>query len=155
MSARRSADDDLVRRVVGRSSPSSRTATPPDAAWTTLVRPLPAVAPDADVESTLQFFQREGATVCVVRDGDTPVGIVTIEDVLEQVVGRFEDEYPRHPKLALRDILLTDDPLLDLTWPLPVTEMSEKDASWPLLAEAEPELRRRMTLELDPVEASR
>ena len=48
-----------------------------------------------------------------------------------------------------------DDPLLDLTWPLPVTEMSEKDASWPLLAEAEPELRRRMTLELDPVEASR
>ena len=48
-----------------------------------------------------------------------------------------------------------DDPLLDLTWPLPVTEMSEKDASWPLLAEAEPELRRRMTRVLDPVEASR
>ena len=43
-----------------------------------------------------------------------------------------------------------DDPLLDLTWPLPVTEMSDKDASWPLLAEAEPELRKRMTLELDP-----
>jgi dTDP-4-dehydrorhamnose 3,5-epimerase len=39
-----------------------------------------------------------------------------------------------------------DDPLLDLTWPLPVTEMSDKDASWPLLAEVEPELRRRMAL---------
>jgi len=43
-----------------------------------------------------------------------------------------------------------DDPLLDLTWPLPVTEMSDKDASWPLLAEVEPELRRRMSLEPEP-----
>ncbi|QDU22685.1 cation:proton antiporter domain-containing protein [Urbifossiella limnaea] len=84
-------------------------------AWTTLVRPLTAVGPDDDVESTLQFFQREGATVCVVRDGDTPVGIVTIEDVLEQVVGRFEDEYPRHPKVVLRDLLVTNEALLDLS----------------------------------------
>lgn len=50
-----------------------------------------------------------------------------------------------------------DDPLLDLTWPLPVTEMSEKDASWPLLAEVEPQLRRRMALDadLEPERASR
>ena len=48
-----------------------------------------------------------------------------------------------------------DDPLLDLTWPLPVTEMSDKDASWPLLAEVEPELRRRMALvpEREPARA--
>ena len=84
-------------------------------AWTTLVRPLAAVRPDDDVESTLQYFQREGATVCVVRDGDSPVGIVTIEDVLEQVVGRFEDEYPRHAKIVLRDLLVTNDGLLNLT----------------------------------------
>ncbi len=83
-------------------------------AWTTLVRPLAAVRPDDDVESTLQYFQREGATVCVVRDGDSPVGIVTIEDVLEQVVGRFEDEYPRHAKLVLRDLLVTSEALLEV-----------------------------------------
>jgi dTDP-4-dehydrorhamnose 3,5-epimerase len=40
-----------------------------------------------------------------------------------------------------------DDPRLDLTWPLPVAEISDKDKAWALLDEYEPELKRRMTLE--------
>ncbi len=86
-----------------------------EARWTSLVRPLAVVRPDDDVESTLLYFQREGATVCVVQDHESPVGLVTIEDVLEQVVGRIEDEYPRHPKLALRDLMMTDTDLLNLS----------------------------------------
>jgi dTDP-4-dehydrorhamnose 3,5-epimerase len=39
-----------------------------------------------------------------------------------------------------------NDPRLGLVWPLPVTEISPKDNAWKLLAEIEPELRRRMTL---------
>jgi dTDP-4-dehydrorhamnose 3,5-epimerase len=42
-----------------------------------------------------------------------------------------------------------DDPALGLTWPLPVTEISEKDAGWPLLAEIEQELKRKMAVEED------
>jgi dTDP-4-dehydrorhamnose 3,5-epimerase len=42
--------------------------------------------------------------------------------------------------------LLYRDPQLGLEWPLPVTEISPKDNSWKLLAEVEPEVRRRMTL---------
>ena len=42
--------------------------------------------------------------------------------------------------------LIYSDPRLGLKWPLPVTEISLKDDTWRLLAEAEPELRRRMTL---------
>ena len=38
-----------------------------------------------------------------------------------------------------------DDPRLGIAWPLPVTEISEKDAAWPLLATAERDLRGRMT----------
>lgn len=37
-----------------------------------------------------------------------------------------------------------DDPRLGLTWPLPVADMSAKDAQWPFLDEVEPELKRRM-----------
>lgn len=36
------------------------------------------------------------------------------------------------------------DPRLGIAWPLPITEMSGKDANWPLLEEAEATLRQRM-----------
>lgn len=39
-----------------------------------------------------------------------------------------------------------DDPRLGLEWPLPVGEVSEKDAGWRPLAEAEAEVKERMTL---------
>jgi dTDP-4-dehydrorhamnose 3,5-epimerase len=42
-----------------------------------------------------------------------------------------------------------DDPDLGLTWPLSVTEISEKDERWPLLAEVEPEVRLRMAVDAD------
>ena len=42
--------------------------------------------------------------------------------------------------------LSPNDPKLGLTWPLPVSEISEKDAKWTLLDQVEPEVRRRMTV---------
>jgi dTDP-4-dehydrorhamnose 3,5-epimerase len=42
--------------------------------------------------------------------------------------------------------LLYSDPRLGLKWPLPVAEISPKDAAWKVLSEAEPELRRKMTV---------
>jgi dTDP-4-dehydrorhamnose 3,5-epimerase len=39
-----------------------------------------------------------------------------------------------------------DDPALGLTWPLPVTEMSDKDRVWPLLSEVESEIRAKMAI---------
>lgn len=37
-----------------------------------------------------------------------------------------------------------DDPALGLSWPLPVSEISEKDTGWPSLSEIEAEVRARM-----------
>src|SRR5262249_12477442 len=42
--------------------------------------------------------------------------------------------------------LLYNDPRLKLEWPLPVTEISEKDSRWRPLAEIEVEIRRRMAV---------
>jgi len=39
-----------------------------------------------------------------------------------------------------------DDSRLGLSWPLPVSVVSDKDQAWPLLTEIEAELKRRMTL---------
>jgi dTDP-4-dehydrorhamnose 3,5-epimerase len=39
-----------------------------------------------------------------------------------------------------------DDPRLDLSWPLPVTEISDKDAAWKPLAQIETEVRLRMSV---------
>jgi dTDP-4-dehydrorhamnose 3,5-epimerase len=44
--------------------------------------------------------------------------------------------------------LLFDDPRLGLTWPLEVTEISDKDRVWAPLDEVEEELKRRMTIEI-------
>ncbi|MCZ2344114.1 MAG: cation:proton antiporter [Bacteroidales bacterium] len=87
---------------------------PNDTGWLGLVRPLGTIHPNADVQSILQYFQREGATIGLAEDGGTPIGIVTIEDILEQVVGRIEDEYPRHPRTELHELLIVDDTLLNL-----------------------------------------
>jgi mannitol/fructose-specific phosphotransferase system IIA component (Ntr-type)/CBS domain-containing protein len=97
----------LAKDLIGLNSDS--------VSWSSLVRPLASVAPDDDIESTLLQFQREGATICLVRDQGSPAGIVTVEDILEQVIGRMEDEYPRHPKIALRDLIVTDESLLNLS----------------------------------------
>ena len=66
-------------------------------------------------------------------------GYQVLEDITETSyqVGEF---YTPEAEGGLR----YDDPRLGLTWPLPVTEITEKDRSFPLLAEVEPEIARRM-----------
>jgi dTDP-4-dehydrorhamnose 3,5-epimerase len=43
---------------------------------------------------------------------------------------------------------------LAIQWPLPVTDISDKDATWPLLDVVEPALRARMASTTDPREAT-
>ncbi|QEL19620.1 hemolysin family protein [Limnoglobus roseus] len=60
--------------------------------------------PEDNVADALELFRRERRPLAVVRDaaGKT-VGLITMEDVLEQIVGEMEDEHDRPtPKLRVR-----------------------------------------------------
>ncbi|HUF63617.1 MAG TPA: cation:proton antiporter [Verrucomicrobiales bacterium] len=63
--------------------------------WSRLIRPLKSIRPDESVDSTLTRMQSEGATLFAVETEEGALGLVTLEDILEQVVGQLGDEYPR------------------------------------------------------------
>jgi CBS domain containing-hemolysin-like protein/mannitol/fructose-specific phosphotransferase system IIA component (Ntr-type) len=76
-----------------------------DRDWQRILRPLRIVASGDNLEITMQELQRDGANMAVVMDGQYPVGLITLEDILEEIVGKIEDEYPRLPRLFLKDAL--------------------------------------------------
>ncbi|MBP3960603.1 HlyC/CorC family transporter [Gemmata sp. G18] len=59
--------------------------------------------PDGTVADALELFRKERRPLAVVRDGAGKVlGLITMEDVLEQIVGQIEDEHDRPtPRLRL------------------------------------------------------
>lgn len=62
------------------------------------VRPLPVVPADDALRSVLTTMQRDGAHLAAVRDaaaGGAVVGIVTLEDVLSELVGQIRDDSRR------------------------------------------------------------
>ena len=102
-----------------------------DADWLRLARPLTAVKASDDIEHVLEHLQRENASVCLVEEHGSPVGLVTIEDILEQVVGRIEDEYPREPKVFLQEALATGGVVLELLGSTPQQVIAELAANIP------------------------
>jgi CBS domain containing-hemolysin-like protein len=58
------------------------------------IRPVAALRPDLPVVDALRQFRRGRAHLALVREGDGPVlGVCTLEDVLEEIVGEIEDEF--------------------------------------------------------------
>lgn len=60
----------------------------------TIIKPVPAVSPDTKISKLLRIFQRNKTHLAVVVDefGGTE-GIVTLEDILEELVGEIWDEH--------------------------------------------------------------
>lgn len=82
--------------------------------WTQLLRPVRAVHTEDDIESTMSIFEQEGTNICVVQDHGSPVGLITIEDVLDQAVGQMGDDFPRQATVSLKDAIAAGGGLYDL-----------------------------------------
>ncbi len=76
-----------------------------DGDWTSLIRPLTSIHPDDSIDSTLTRMQQEGASIYLIEDGGVILGLVTREDILEQVVGQLEDEDDHDKPLLLSDAI--------------------------------------------------
>jgi CBS domain containing-hemolysin-like protein len=91
--------DDTIDRIVGilyakDLLPIVLTKRVPDDGWPVLIRPATFVPGSKIIEQQLRDFRATGTHIAIVVDeyGGT-AGLVTIEDILEEVVGDIRDEY--------------------------------------------------------------
>ena len=59
-----------------------------------LIRPVLMVEGSKRVAELLSEFQRQKLQIAIVREGAATVGLVTIEDLLEEIVGEIHEEAP-------------------------------------------------------------
>ena len=57
------------------------------------------VAPDLEVNQLLQLYSKEHEHIALVMDDDRLVGMVTLEDVIEELIGEVDDEYDQSPRI--------------------------------------------------------
>ena len=56
-----------------------------------MTQPL-RLSADTPVATAIRVMRERRAQLAVVQDGDQPVGVVALEDLLEEVIGEFDDE---------------------------------------------------------------
>lgn len=59
------------------------------------IRPLVAIAPEDEVEESLRAMQRSGTHLAAVMEDGNLVGVVFLEDILEELVGEVRDSVQR------------------------------------------------------------
>ncbi|WP_424244013.1 CBS domain containing-hemolysin-like protein/mannitol/fructose-specific phosphotransferase system IIA component (Ntr-type) [Elusimicrobium posterum] len=78
-------------------------------------RPLLIMKPDTPVEVALKEFQNQRIHQALVKnESDKVIGLLTLEDVLEELVGEIRDENETTPKFMLSNVLLTNACIMDL-----------------------------------------
>jgi CBS domain containing-hemolysin-like protein len=71
-----------------------------------IARPLQVVREEAPLESLLAELQRRHRHMAIAVDAtDRWTGVITLEDVLEEIIGTIEDEFELEPPFFLADAL--------------------------------------------------
>jgi putative hemolysin len=72
--------------------------SPKEPSLRSIMRPLPSVGADISVAACLEQLIRDHNHIALVRDEQGKVlGMITMEDILEELVGEIHDEYDRLP----------------------------------------------------------
>ncbi len=89
-----------------------------------IMRAVPYVPESKSVDELLEQFQSSKVQLAIVLDeyGGT-AGLVTIEDILEELVGEIDDEYDQKPP---PEILRVDDDTLEVDGRVHVSEINEE-----------------------------
>lgn len=95
--------DPQSRRPVGYLLAKDLIVHSGDAKWQDLIRPLNSISPEESIDTTLSRMQEEGSSLYLIKDDQVILGLITLEDILEQVVGQLEDEDDIHKPLRLID----------------------------------------------------
>lgn len=87
--------------------------SPPDLA--AISRPVKSVRPEFALEDLLQHFNRNHSHLAMVEDErGTFLGIVSIEDVVEELIGTVRDEFEQVKEVRLSDLVPLEAVALDL-----------------------------------------
>ena len=71
-----------------------------------IARPYLSAVEDMPIENLLGDFQRQRGHLAVVKNAEGKwTGIITLEDIVEEVVGNIEDEYEVEPRIFMADAL--------------------------------------------------
>ncbi|MBI2930550.1 MAG: DUF21 domain-containing protein [Planctomycetes bacterium] len=80
-----------------------------------IARPYVKTTPDATLEDLLAELQRNRVHVALaLGSGSTWVGMITMEDIIEEIIGTVEDEFEDEPLWSLADALTADRIVLDI-----------------------------------------
>jgi putative hemolysin len=75
-------------------------ANPADCSLRGVIRPVHYVAPEESAAELLKIFIERHEHIAIVRGADGKTrGLITLEDVVEELVGELEDEFDRLPRL--------------------------------------------------------
>jgi len=73
---------------------------PTDPSLRGIIRPVYLVAPDDSAAQLLRVFVERHEHMAIVRNANgTTLGLITLEDVIEELVGELEDEFDRLPRM--------------------------------------------------------
>ncbi|MFT4175560.1 MAG: cation:proton antiporter [Luteolibacter sp.] len=88
--------DPGTRRPIGYlASKHLLSATDGETPWTDFIQPLNSIDPHISIDVALNRMQDESTSLYLVEDAGVIIGMVTLEDVLEQVVGKLETKNSR------------------------------------------------------------